>query len=122
MLDCFPENDNSVFMDDMKGLPSMTCKTRFGPKSDQGMTTSSAGSMTPRSPLLTPRTSQIDLLLAGKGAYSEHDDVPQVFTLSYLVLCLGVAAPLITISGEMCDVLVSHLPIAFGPNGILIPH
>lgn len=91
MLDCFPETDNPVFMDDMKGLPSMTCKTRFGPKSDQGMTTSSAGSMTPRSPLLTPRTSQIDLLLAGKGAYSEHDDVPQVFTLSYLVLCLGVA-------------------------------
>ena len=89
MLDCFPETDNSVFMDDMKGLPLMTCKTRFGPKSDQGMTTSSAGSMTPRSPLLTPRTSHIDLLLAGKGAYSEHDDVPQVFTLSYLVLCLG---------------------------------
>lgn len=83
MLDCFPEADNSMFMDDLKGLPSMTCKTRFGPKSDQGMTTSSAGSMTPRSPLLTPRTSQIDLLLAGKGAYSEHDDVPQVLCLSY---------------------------------------
>lgn len=78
MLDCFPEADNSVFMDDLKGLPSMSCKTRFGPKSDQGMTTSSGGSMTPRSPLLTPRTSQIDLLLAGKGSYSEHDDLPQV--------------------------------------------
>lgn len=78
MLDCFPEADNSAFMDDLKGLPSMSCKTRFGPKSDQGMTTSSAGSITPRSPLLTPRTSQIDLLLAGKGAYSEHDDIPQV--------------------------------------------
>ena len=77
MLDCFPEADNSVFMDDLKGLPLMSCKTRFGPKSDQGMTTSSAGSMTPRSPLMTPRTSQIDLLLAGKGAYSEHDDLPQ---------------------------------------------
>ncbi|CAL5445296.1 unnamed protein product [Camellia sinensis] len=77
MLDCFPEAENSVFMDDLKGLPSMSCRTRFGPKSDQGMTTSSAGSMTPRSPLLTPRTSQIDLLLAGKGAYCEHDDIPQ---------------------------------------------
>ncbi|KAK8600009.1 hypothetical protein V6N12_049871 [Hibiscus sabdariffa] len=78
MLDCFPEADNSVFMDDLKGLPSMSCKTRFGPKSDQGMKTSSAGSMTPRSPLLTPRTSQIDLLLSGKGAFSEQDDLPQV--------------------------------------------
>ncbi|KAK8600010.1 hypothetical protein V6N12_049871 [Hibiscus sabdariffa] len=77
MLDCFPEADNSVFMDDLKGLPSMSCKTRFGPKSDQGMKTSSAGSMTPRSPLLTPRTSQIDLLLSGKGAFSEQDDLPQ---------------------------------------------
>lgn len=78
MLDYVPEADNSVFMDDLKGLPSMSCRTRFGPKSDQGMTTSSAGSITPRSPLLTPRTSQIDLLLAGKGNLSEHDDFPQV--------------------------------------------
>ncbi|XP_023898556.2 probable serine/threonine protein kinase IREH1 isoform X1 [Quercus suber] len=89
MLDCFPEADNSMFMDDLKGLPSMTCKTRFGPKSDQGMTTSSAGSMTPRSPLLTPRTSQIDLLLAGKGAYSEHDDFPQMNELADIARCVA---------------------------------
>ncbi|KAI7984829.1 putative serine/threonine protein kinase IREH1 [Camellia lanceoleosa] len=76
--------ENSVFMDDLKGLPSMSCRTRFGPKSDQGMTTSSAGSMTPRSPLLTPRTSQIDLLLAGKGADCEHDDIPQINELAIL--------------------------------------
>ncbi|XAR49494.1 Non-specific serine/threonine protein kinase [Bertholletia excelsa] len=89
MLDCFPENDNSVFMDDLKGLPSMSCKTRFGPKSDQGMTTSSAGSVTPRSPLLTPRTSQIDLLLAGKGAYSELDDLPQMNELADIARCVA---------------------------------
>ncbi|CAI9260717.1 unnamed protein product [Lactuca saligna] len=68
MLDCFlDQGDNSVSMDDLKAHPSMSCRTHFGPKSDQGMTTSSAGSMTPRSPLMTPKTSQIDLLLAGKG-------------------------------------------------------
>lgn len=78
MLDCFAEADNNA-VDDMKVLPSMSCRTRFGPKSDQGMTTSSAGSMTPRSPLMTPRTSPIDLLLSGKGAFSEHGDVPQVY-------------------------------------------
>ncbi|XP_077232845.1 putative serine/threonine protein kinase IREH1 isoform X3 [Tasmannia lanceolata] len=78
MLECFPEADNPIFVDDLKGLPSMSCRTRFGLKSDQGMTTSSAGSMTPRSPLLTPRTSQIDLLLAGRGVFSEYEDLPQV--------------------------------------------
>ncbi|KAM0041335.1 putative protein kinase AGC-MAST family [Helianthus debilis subsp. tardiflorus] len=88
MLDSLPEADNSVSMEDLKGLPSMSCRTRFGPKSDQGMTTSSAGSMTPRSPL-TPRTSQIDLLLAGKGAYSEHDDLPQMNELADIARCAG---------------------------------
>ncbi|GFZ03431.1 protein kinase superfamily protein [Actinidia rufa] len=89
MLDFFPETDNSVLMDDIKGLPSMSCKTRFGPKSDQGMTTSSPGSMTSRSPLLTPRTSQIDLLLAGKGAYSEHDDGRQMHELADIARCVA---------------------------------
>jgi hypothetical protein len=56
----------------------MTCKTRFGPKSDHGMATSSAGSMTPRSPLTTPRSNHIDMLLAGKNAINESDDLQQV--------------------------------------------
>ncbi|CAN0902232.1 Probable serine/threonine protein kinase IREH1 [Linum grandiflorum] len=89
MLDCFPESDNSPFTDDMKGLPSMSCRTRFGPKSDQGMATSSAGSMTPRSPLLTPKNSQIDLLLAGKGGYPEHDDLPQMNELADIAKCVS---------------------------------
>ncbi|PKI76728.1 hypothetical protein CRG98_002896, partial [Punica granatum] len=89
MLDCFPEVDNSALMEDMKGLPSMSCKTRFGIKSDQGMATSSAGSMTPRSPILTPRTSQIDLLLAGKGAYSENEDLPQMNELADVARCVA---------------------------------
>ncbi|KAJ4960788.1 hypothetical protein NE237_020698 [Protea cynaroides] len=87
MLDCLPEADDSVFMDVLKGLQSMSCKTRFGPKSDQGMTTSSAGSMTPRSPLWTPKSSHIDLLLAGKGAYSEHEDLPQMNELADIARC-----------------------------------
>ncbi|KAK7291357.1 hypothetical protein RIF29_06431 [Crotalaria pallida] len=89
MLDSFPETDNSAVMDDLKGLPLMSCKTRFGPKSDQGMTTSSGGSMTPRSPLMTPRTSQIDFFLAGKGAYNEHDDLPQMNELADIARCVA---------------------------------
>lgn len=78
MLDCFPEADNSVFMDDMRCLPSMSCRTRFGPKSDQGMSTSSAGSMTPRSPIPTPRPDPIELLFGCKGTFHDQDDIPQV--------------------------------------------
>ncbi|KAL7595631.1 hypothetical protein Lser_V15G29604 [Lactuca serriola] len=73
----------------LKAHPSMSCRTRFGPKSDQGMSTSSAGSMTPRSPLMTPKTSQIDLLLVGKGAYSEHDGLPQMNELADIARCAG---------------------------------
>ncbi|XP_029119205.1 probable serine/threonine protein kinase IREH1 isoform X1 [Elaeis guineensis] len=89
MLDCFPEADNSIFLDDLKNLPSMTCKTRFGPKSDQGMATSSAGSMTPRSPLMTPRASHIDMLLAGKNALSESEDLPQIVELADIARCIA---------------------------------
>ncbi|KAI3455129.1 hypothetical protein Pfo_011792 [Paulownia fortunei] len=89
MLDCFAEADNTVLMDDIKVLPSMSCRTRFGPKSDQGMTTSSAGSMTPRSPLMTPRMSPIDLLLFGKGAFSEHGDLSQMNELADIARCVA---------------------------------
>ncbi|KAL2234495.1 UNVERIFIED_CONTAM: putative serine/threonine protein kinase IREH1 [Sesamum indicum] len=89
MLDCFVDADNNIAMDDMKVLPSMSCKTRFGPKSDQGMTASSAGSMTPRSPLMTPRMSPIDLLLSGKGAFSEHGDLPQMNELADIARCVA---------------------------------
>ncbi|KAK4486194.1 hypothetical protein RD792_008863 [Penstemon davidsonii] len=89
MLDCFADTENSMFMDDMKSLQAMSCKTRFGPKSDQGMTSSSAGSMTPRSPLMTPKTSQIDLLLSGKGAFSEHGDLPQMNELADIARCVA---------------------------------
>ncbi|VYS48485.1 unnamed protein product [Arabidopsis thaliana] len=93
MLDCFPETDNSVFMDDMRCLPSMSCRTRFGPKSDQGMATSSAGSMTPRSPIPTPRPDPIELLLEGKGTFHDQDDFPQMSELADIARCAANAIP-----------------------------
>jgi hypothetical protein len=78
MIDYLQDADNTISLDDIKNLPSMTCKTRFGPKSDHGMATSSAGSMTPRSPLTTPRSNHIDMLLAGRSAINESNDLPQV--------------------------------------------
>ncbi|KAJ6846826.1 putative serine/threonine protein kinase IREH1 [Iris pallida] len=92
MLDSLQETENPVCVDDLKNLPTMTCKTRFGQKSDQGMATSSAGSMTPRSPLVTPRTSHFDMLLAGKGALSEIEDLPQIVELADIARCIANAA------------------------------
>ena len=77
-IDSLPESENTLLMDDLKGLPLMTCKTRFGPKFDHGVATSSAGSMTPRSPIVTPRTRHLELLLTGKAGFSESEDIPQV--------------------------------------------
>ncbi|KAL1202711.1 putative serine/threonine protein kinase IREH1 [Cardamine amara subsp. amara] len=91
MLDCFPETDNSVFIDDLRGLPLMSCRTRFGPKSDQGMTTSSASSMTPRSPIPTPRPDPIELILGGKGTFHDQDDVPQMSELADIAKCAADA-------------------------------
>ncbi|KAJ0974922.1 hypothetical protein J5N97_016887 [Dioscorea zingiberensis] len=92
MLDCLPEAEHPSFLDDLKGLTSMTCKTRFGPKSDQGMATSSAGSVTPRSPLMTPRTNHIDMLLAGRSALSESEDIPQIVELADIARCIASTA------------------------------
>jgi hypothetical protein len=89
MLDYLQEADNTMSLDDFKNLPSVTCKTRFGPKSDHGMATSSAGSMTPRSPLTTPRSNHIDMLLAGKNAINESDDLPQVRD-TVAIFCLSL--------------------------------
>ncbi|PKA53557.1 Serine/threonine-protein kinase [Apostasia shenzhenica] len=89
MLDCFQDADNSLFLDDLKSLPSMTCKTRFGPKSDQPMATSSAGSITPRSPLVTPRSNHIDMVLAGRNAVSESEDLPQIAELADIARCIA---------------------------------
>jgi serine/threonine protein kinase len=88
MLDYLPEIDG---MDESRGLATMSCKTRFGPKSEQGMATSSAGSMTPRSPLTTPRTCQIDMLLAEKTSFCEYEDLPQINELVDIARCVATA-------------------------------
>ncbi|KAG8062319.1 hypothetical protein GUJ93_ZPchr0003g16596 [Zizania palustris] len=89
MLDYLQEADSTISLDDIRNIPSMTCKTRFGPKSDHGMATSSAGSMTPRSPLTTPRSNHIDMLLAGRSTINESDDLPQIAELADIARCIA---------------------------------
>ncbi|KAG2314295.1 hypothetical protein Bca52824_017417 [Brassica carinata] len=93
MLDCFPEADNSALMDDMRCFTSLSCRTRFGPKSDQGMTASSGGSMTPRSPIPTPRSDPVELFLGGKGTFHDLDDIPQMTELADIARRASNAIP-----------------------------
>lgn len=88
MLDYLPE---TYGMDELKGNITMSCKTRFGLKSEQGMTTSSAGSMTPRSPLTTPRTCQIDILLSERTSFCEYEDPRQINELIDIARCVANA-------------------------------
>ncbi|XP_042473578.1 probable serine/threonine protein kinase IRE isoform X2 [Zingiber officinale] len=45
----------------------------------------SSGSMTPQSPLMTPRTSQIDFLLLGIKSFIDHENVQQIESLLDIV-------------------------------------
>ena len=79
-----------------RGLSGVICKTRFGPKVDHYTAppssagsvmnpASSTGSLTPRSPIATPRMSAIDYLLSDHNTVVEADDSVQV---RYLFLIL----------------------------------
>ncbi|XP_008234378.2 PREDICTED: probable serine/threonine protein kinase IRE [Prunus mume] len=81
ILDCVPDADNSFVMEDLNVLPDMPCDMRSSLTPEQGTRTSSAGSSTPRSPLLTPRTSQIEMLLSGWRAIPELESYQQIHKL-----------------------------------------
>ncbi|CAL9147477.1 unnamed protein product [Musa hybrid cultivar] len=49
----------------------------------------SSGSMTPQSPIMTPRTSQIDLLLLGTKAFADHENFQQIESLLDIVRCIA---------------------------------
>ncbi|KAM5557119.1 putative serine/threonine protein kinase IRE [Rosa sericea] len=81
MLDCVPDADNSFVMEDLNIMPDMSCDARSALTPEQGTRTSSAGSSTPRSPLLTPRTTHIEMLLSGRGTIPELENCQQIHKL-----------------------------------------
>ncbi|XP_068331014.1 probable serine/threonine protein kinase IRE [Pyrus communis] len=80
-LDCIPGVDNSYVMEDLNVLPDISCDARSALIPEQGTRTSSAGSSTPRSPLQTPRTSHIEMLLSGGRAIPELESYQQIHNL-----------------------------------------
>ncbi|PRQ59864.1 putative protein kinase AGC-MAST family [Rosa chinensis] len=81
MVDCVPDADNSFVMEDLNIMPDMSCDARSALTPEQGTRTSSAGSSTPRSPLLTPRTTHIEMLLSGRGTIPELENCQQIHKL-----------------------------------------
>lgn len=78
ILDSAREVDNSFVKDDLNLLPKISCKIQSCFKLDQGTKVSSVGTLTPRSPLLTPRTSQIEMLVSGRRTIFELENYSQV--------------------------------------------
>ncbi|KAK7258242.1 hypothetical protein RIF29_32806 [Crotalaria pallida] len=79
MLDTTLDSENAFAMDDLN--ISSESDARISLKPDYGTKVSSAGSLTPRSPLVTPRTSQIEMLLSGRRTLSELESYDQIHKL-----------------------------------------
>lgn len=77
-LDVMHEPDNALIMEELNVLSEISYEARSPLTADLDTKTSSAGSLTPRSPLLTPRTSQIELLLSRRRTMTELENNQQV--------------------------------------------
>lgn len=97
MLEDLHEIDAASIGEEPRNFNAITCKTRFGPRLEQSVLpssstgsaiapASSAGSLTPRSPLATPRISQIDVLLSDRNSFNDVDDPVQVCAHSFIYL------------------------------------
>ncbi|WOG96941.1 hypothetical protein DCAR_0416280 [Daucus carota subsp. sativus] len=86
MLNCVPEAD-TTFSYSLNVPSDVSCDSRglLTPKK-----ASSHGSLTPRSPLLTPRTNQIELLLSGWRTIAEHESYDQINRLMEIARSIAV--------------------------------
>ncbi|KAL3521436.1 hypothetical protein ACH5RR_019585 [Cinchona calisaya] len=74
--------------DTYNSLPDIACEMN-SMALDLGKKTSSIGSLTPRSPLVTPRRSQIEILLSGHKTISEHESYQQINKLLAIARCVA---------------------------------
>ncbi|KAF8044283.1 hypothetical protein BT93_A2312 [Corymbia citriodora subsp. variegata] len=78
MLECVPDSLNASVMDSLQASRDMSCEAHPLMVSGLGSKTSSVGSMTPRSPLLTTLTSQIEMLLNGGKILLDLENSQQI--------------------------------------------
>ncbi|KAL2623947.1 hypothetical protein R1flu_008192 [Riccia fluitans] len=94
MLEDLHDLDAASIDDPNGSFNAITCKTRFGPKSDVGIASSSGGSMTPRSPIATPRAScQFDQWLPERSSLIEPGDPIQMSELVDIARCVANSNP-----------------------------
>ncbi|KAJ4828414.1 hypothetical protein Tsubulata_022866 [Turnera subulata] len=102
MLDLVPD---AFITEDLNILPDISCETRSNMSPDRDKKTS-VGTLTPRSPLLTPRTSQIELLLSGRRTITELENYQQISKL------LDLARSVANVSGSengTLECMLDHL-------------
>ncbi|KAF5480281.1 hypothetical protein F2P56_001043 [Juglans regia] len=78
ILDVASDVHKNFVMDELNVLPELSCQARPKMTPDECTKSSPAGSTTPRSPLVTPRTSQIELILSGRRTLSELENYQQI--------------------------------------------
>ncbi|KAG8638492.1 hypothetical protein MANES_14G034300v8 [Manihot esculenta] len=88
-LDVMHEPDNALIMEELNVLSEISYEARSPLTADLDTKTSSAGSLTPRSPLLTPRTSQIELLLSRRRTMTELENNQQITKLLAIARCVA---------------------------------
>lgn len=71
---------NGAFVDDLQSSLKVSLEAQ-APTTDQSRRASSVGTLTPRSPLITPRMTQIELLLSGHRTISEFESYQQIRSL-----------------------------------------
>ncbi|KAJ0722302.1 putative protein kinase AGC-MAST family [Helianthus annuus] len=78
ILECIHEADSRYVMENLHSSPDMPNETRGTLTPVTCHIASSGGSLTPRSPLLTPRTNQIEVFLSERKTACEHENWQQV--------------------------------------------
>jgi hypothetical protein len=104
MLDVVPD---TFVMEDLNAFPGISSEACSTLTPDVDKKTSSGESLTPRTPLLTPRTSQIGLLLSGQRTIAELENSHQVCNcvkLLFFIFHLGLGFIFLrTYFGYLCQ-------------------
>ncbi|CAN0891583.1 Probable serine/threonine protein kinase IRE, partial [Linum grandiflorum] len=81
MVEGVVDAETAFIAEDLNVLPAISTESRSSLLPDVELKASSSGSLTPRSPSLTPRTSQIALLISGRRTISELENNQQITKL-----------------------------------------
>ncbi|KAK9063252.1 hypothetical protein SSX86_017122 [Deinandra increscens subsp. villosa] len=106
ILECVHEADTGYAMENLHSLPDMSNETRGTLTPVTCRKASSGGSLTPRSPLLTPRTNQIEVFLSERKTTNDHENWQQINKL--LEIARSVAS-INTNEYSALEIMLDHL-------------